>query len=359
MIIAAQQPRSAALRLPSLLARLAALALGLAAAGLVSAAEPPAFVPVLETDFPDPFVLLAGGTFYAYATNTDHGERNVQLASSANLADWSLVKGPDGKPRDAMPELPPWARRGWTWAPEVMKTAGGYLLYFTAKEKKTGLQCVGVAASADPQGPFTSDAAEPLVCQRDLGGTIDASPFRDSDGKLYLYFKNDGNAVRKPVQIWVQPLAPDGLSVAGEAAPLLKPDAAWEGSVIEAPSMARIGETYALFYSANDFGWPDSMRLSPYGIGYATCRTPQGPCTDAPENPLLHSFNASVGCLSGPGHQALFQVGARWFIAFHAWSASPNCHRLDWARFLYVAPLIWKEGKPAVGISLRPAAAKP
>jgi beta-xylosidase len=337
---------------PSFLRCLAPLAL--AAAAPASAAEPPAFVPVLETDFPDPFVLLAGGTFYAYATNTDHGERNVQLASSANLADWSLVKDSDGKPRDAMPELPPWAKRGWTWAPEVMKTGGGYLLYFTAKEKKTGLQCVGVAASADPRGPFTSDAAEPLVCQRDLGGTIDSSPFRDSDGKLYLYFKNDGNAVHKPVQIWVQPLAADGLSVSGEAVALLKPDAAWEGSVIEAPSMARIGDSYALFYSANDFAWPESMRLSPYGIGYATCRTPQGPCTDAPDNPLLHSFNASVGCLSGPGHQALFQVGPRWFIAFHAWSASPNCHPLDWKRFLYVAPLIWKDGKPAVGISLRP-----
>jgi beta-xylosidase len=316
-------------------------------------------VPVLETDFPDPFVLLAGDTFYGYATNTDRGTVNVQLASSRNLADWALVRDASGHPKDAMPELPPWAKRGWTWAPEVLKTGNAYLLYFTAKEKKTGLQCVGVAASADPRGPFISEAAEPLVCQRDLGGTIDASPFRDADGKLYLYFKNDGNAVRKKVQIWGQPLAPDGLSVTGEPVALLKPDAAWEGSVIEAPSMARIGDGYALFYSANDFGWPDSMRLSPYGIGYATCRAPQGPCSDAPENPLLHSFHASIGCLSGPGHQALFQVGPRWFIAFHAWSASRGCERLDWKRFLYVSPLIWRDGKPAIGISLRPTPPKP
>ena len=38
-----------------------------------------------------------------------------------------------------------------------------------------------------------SDAAEPLVCQTALGGSIDPDPFRDSDGILYLYFKNDGN----------------------------------------------------------------------------------------------------------------------------------------------------------------------
>jgi hypothetical protein len=69
---------------------------------------------------------------------------------------------------------------------------------------------------------------------------------------------------------------------------------------------------------------------------------------------VLHSFNAGGTCLSGPGHQAIFRVGARWVVAFHAWSATPGCHKLDWKRFLYVAPLLWKDGVPAVGISLRP-----
>jgi len=330
-----------------------------AAAVAAAAAEPPAFVPVLQTDFPDPFVLLAGDTFYAYATNTGRGDRNVQLASSKNLADWSLVKDEAGKPRDAMPELPPWAKRGWTWAPEALKMDGGYRLYFTAKDKKSGQQCVGVASSGDPQGPFTSQATEPLVCQHELGGTIDASPFRDADGNLYLYFKNDGNAVHKPVHLWVQRLTADGNAVAGEAKPVLKADASWEGDLIEAPSMARIGDKYLLFFSANDFGWPDGTRLSPYAMGYASCGGPEGPCTVAAGNPLLHSFNASIGCLSGPGHQAPFQVGARWFVAFHAWAASPGCRKLEDARYLYVAPLIAKDGVPAVGVSLRPTAPKP
>jgi beta-xylosidase len=335
----------------------AAAALSLTVSAVAAgAADPPLFVPVLTTDFPDPFVLLAGDTFYAYATNSDRAERNVQLASSKNLADWTIVGDASGKPRDAMPQLPPWAKRGFTWAPEVLKSPTGYLLYFTAKEAKAGLQCVGVAASADPAGPFTSDAAEPLVCQRDLGGTIDASPFRDSDGSLYLYVKNDGNAAHKPVQLWVQRLSRDGLSVTGEAKALLKAGGGWEGGLIEAPSMAKLGDAYTLFFSANDFAWQDSMRLSPYGIGYATCRGPEGPCTEAADNPILHSFSGSAGCLSGPGHQALFPVGARWFIAFHAWQATPGCRKQDWKRFLYVAPLIVKDGKPAVGVGLRPKA---
>jgi beta-xylosidase len=340
------------------LPRLCLAAAALLVPATAQAADPPAFVPVLESDFPDPFVLPAGDTFYAYATNGGRGDRNVQLAASQNLADWALVKDASGKPRDAMPDLPPWAKKGWTWAPEVLKVEGGYRLYFTAKDKKSGQQCVGAAFSADPQGPFTSAATEPLVCQHELGGTIDASPFRDADGRLYLYFKNDGNAARKTVQLWVQPLSADGNAVAGEAKPVLKAGAAWEGDLIEAPSMARIGDKYLLFFSANDFGWPDAARLSPYAMGYAACIGPEGPCKEAPGNPLLHSFSASIGCLSGPGHQALFQVGARWFVAFHAWSATPGCRKLDDARFLYIAPLIVQDGTPRVAVSLRPSAAK-
>ena len=50
-----------------------------------------------------------------------------------------------------------------------------------------------------------------------LGGTIDANSFRDSDGKLYLYYKNDGNRVGKVSQIWGQRLSDDGLKVVGTA----------------------------------------------------------------------------------------------------------------------------------------------
>ena len=42
----------------------------------------------------------------------------------------------------------------------------------------------------------------------DQGGTIDANPFRDTDGKLYLYYKSDGNAVGKTSFIWGQRLSP-------------------------------------------------------------------------------------------------------------------------------------------------------
>ena len=79
-----------------------------------------------------------------------------------------------------------------------------------------------------------------------------------------------------------------------------------------------------------------------------------GPCTDAAENPILNSFNdREAGCLSGPGHPAIFQVGQRHFIAFHAWAATSGCRPADSERYLYIAPLFWKDGKPQIGPSLR------
>jgi beta-xylosidase len=278
------------------------------------------------------------------------------MAVSTNLVDWAPLR--DGnRLHDAMPTLPPWARSGFTWAPEVLPVDGGFILYFTAKHRRSGKQCIGAARSSDPRGPFVSEAAEPLVCQPELGGTIDASPFRDADGRLYLYYKNDGNAIGRPTEIFGQRLAPDGLSVVGEPVALLRNDTEWEAHVIEAPTMARHGTGYTMFFSANHYGWEEHQRLSPYAIGYATCQGPMGPCTDAATNPILYSYNTrEAGCLSGPGHPAVFEARGRQFIAFHAWAATRGCRRDLPQRYLYVAPLGWRGDAPQIAPSLRPAA---
>ncbi len=332
----------------------AAMLAGLAPAA--STAEPQPFVPVYPTNFPDPFVLPHDGRYLAYATNAERDQANVQMAVSPDLVNWAPLKDAD-KLHDAMPVLPAWAQRGWTWAPEVMKLEDRYLLFFTAREKASGRQCTGVAASTDPLGPFTSDAKEPLICQRDLGGTIDASPFRDTDGKLYLYFKADANAVGKPTDIYVQPMTPDGMGLTGEPVALLTNDVPWEAHVIESPTMVRHGDAYVLFYSANHFGWEKDQRLSPYAMGYATCTGPAGPCKDAPENPILYSYmDKTAGCLSGPGHQAVFEAAGKQYIMFHAHIARGGCQNAHKGRAMYIAPLGWRDGKPVIGTSLRPAA---
>jgi beta-xylosidase len=328
-----------------------AIATALLCVGAAPPAEP-AFVPVFNVNFPDPFVLLHGGRFIAYSTNDGP---NVPVATSSDLVHWSFVGDPaTGKQRDALPQLGSWAKTGFTWAPEVLELGGTYLLYYTASDRRRDAQCIGVAVASDPLGPFVDSRAEPIVCQEALGGSIDADAFEDGDGKLYLYFKNDGNRVRKRTAIWAQQLAPDGLSVLGEPVELIRDDQSWEQKLVEAPSMIHSPIGYELFFSAAYFGWNDDQRLSPYGMGYARCSGPLGPCTKSADNPILHSFNdRESGCLSGPGHQSIFAVGQRSFISFHAWEATRGCRKAGDKRFLYIAPLFWKDGKPQLGPSLR------
>lgn len=289
--------------------------------------------PVFEENFPDPFVLEVGKTYYAYGTNGPNG--NVPTLRSDDLVDWRVGK-------DAMPNLGKWAYVGKTWAPEVLAASDdSYVLYYTANAADIGRQCIGRAVSRTPTGPFVDRSAKPLVCQPAEGGSIDASPFRDEDGTLYLLWKNDGNAIGETTYIYAQRLSPDGTRLIGQPARLVKNDRGWEGAVVEAPTLWRQGDGYYLFFSANVF---DSDQ---YAVGYATCERPLGPCEDAPENPILKSACDA----SGPGHQTILRddEGETWFV-YHAWPRSGEDKRVMW-----IDPLEWKGGKPdVVGPTCRP-----
>src|SRR3954469_2307322 len=90
--------------------------------------------PVHGDNFPDPGVLRAGGTYYAYSTNSS--AENVPTLTSPDLVTWT--DGPD-----ALPDVGTWAVGGNTWAPEVIAAGGRYLLFYTARSIATGRQCIG------------------------------------------------------------------------------------------------------------------------------------------------------------------------------------------------------------------------
>lgn len=290
--------------------------------------------PVLRQDFADPAILRVGDTFYAYATNSSG--RNVTAARSTDLVHWELLS-------DVMPALPKWAKLtgGLTWAPEVIDIDGTYVLYFTTRDKASNKQCVGVATSDKPEGKFRSAGDQALVCQAKEGGTIDASPFRDADGRLYLYFKNDGNCCGIPTYLYVQKLSADGLSLEGEATRLVRNDVQWEGGVVEAPTMVLHDGGYYLFFSANNYAGHE------YAVGYATCDSALGPCEDAPENPILASRLKPPPMIIGPGHQTVFDLDGQTWILYHAWEVIGESRRGD-RRLLYIDRLDWVDGRPVV-----------
>lgn len=284
--------------------------------------------PVLTGDHPDPQAIRAGDAWFLYTTNSP--AENVPVQRSTDLVTWE----PAG---DAMPQLPAWADRGKTWAPEVIALAPDrFVLYPTMASSATGRQCIGRAVASSPTGPFVDAAAAPLVCQAAEGGSIDASPFRDADGTLYLTWKNDGNAIGQDTWLSVQRLAPDGLSLVGAPTRLLKQDAAWEGALIEAPFFWRHGDGLFLFYSANDYG------SDAYAVGYATCKGPLGPCVKAPE-PVLRSNDAAAG----PGHCALVESGGRTWMLYHAWPPDA-IGSTDPGRQVWLDEVTWDGDRPTV-----------
>jgi beta-xylosidase len=287
--------------------------------------------PVIRSlSFADPFVIRAADGYYAYAT-TD-GIRNISMARSDDLVAWEQLD-------DALPDLPAYIS-GDTWAPEVFETSAGFVMYYTGRAFRlerpdgTGPQCIGVAVAEAPEGPFVDAREEPLVCQTELGGTIDATVLEDADGTRYLVYKNDGNCCAQLTRFYARRLSEDGLALEGEETDLgLSNDSFWEGRVIEAPTALLHEGTYYLFFSANDFGGPD------YAVGYATAPDPLGPYEDAEENPILTTEPGALG----PGHQAIIsdKDGELWMV-YHAWDAA-LIYRQVW-----IDRLVFEGGKPVV-----------
>lgn len=298
--------------------------------------------PVIDQDFADPDVLKVGDTYYAYATNS--GGRNIQVARSADLVAWEILD-------DALPLQPDWAALnfGLIWAPEVTSWDGGrtFTMYFVARDTASDKQCIGVATSTQPAGPFKGVGERPLICQADQGGSIDASAFTDDDGQRYLLWKNDGNCCGLDTWLYIQPVAADGLTLTGQPTQLIKADRGWEGQLVEAPTLWKQAGKYYLFYSANSYAGVD------YAIGYALADAPTGPYTKPSDGPLFATDPAS-GVALGPGGQdvVLDDDGETWLM-YHAWDPSAAYRRAALAR------LTWQGATPVVQPPSRAPMPKP
>jgi beta-xylosidase len=287
--------------------------------------------PADRRDAPDPFVLADDRHYVLYTTQV--GLNNVPVATSSDLRHWSPST-------DALPRLPDWAAWGRTWAPGVVRLRGRYVLYFAAQHASSGRQCIGVAVSATATGPFAPVGSSPLVCQVDLGGSIDPDPFVDRDGTVVLLWKSDGNAKGQTSTLFGQRLAPDGLTLDGQPSALVTSGAPWEQPLIENPSMLATGDRFVLLYSG---GWWESAG---YAVGYALCASALGPCTKATvDQPLF----ASAGDEAGPGGTCVITgpAGDQW-LGYHAWTSGAVGYGQGGARSLRFARLALVDGRPVI-----------
>jgi hypothetical protein len=334
-----------------LLAPLVALLVAAGAAGLgaaPAAAYPgaPWFEPstTYTENFPDPSVLVDGGTYYAYATAT--GGSYLPVMTSTDLRTWTArprhpqptcVRGAvDRWFNDALPCPARWApdrpvggrlTKG-VWAPGVARIGSRIVVFYAVLARLVPERwCISVATSSSPLGPFVDDTSGPLVCDADPKGSIDPQPFVDADGTPFLLWKSEGVPGTQPTRIWARRLDASGTAfAAGSRATLLLQTARpWEGNVVENPTMVRHQGTLHLFYSANEW------RSADYATGHAACASPLGPCTRSAGGPVL----ASRGDRLGPGGPTAFSdlhgrlvLGYHWWNAPHtSYPAHPECVR--------------------------------
>ncbi|HZZ42193.1 MAG TPA: family 43 glycosylhydrolase [Tepidisphaeraceae bacterium] len=249
----------------------------------------------LDVIIADPFVLRTKDAYYLYGTTV--ASFGLQVFSSTNLIDWrghGFVLHRTGNS---------WAQNRY-WAPECFEYRGKYYLHYTASSLKSTMRiCLAVADT--PLGPFT-DVKTPWL---DPGqAVIDSDVFRDTDGKLYLYYVLDCSE-NGYSEIRVCALG-DDLTPAKKSAFCLKPSQKWEGKTWnEGPFVMKHNGTYYMTYSANVYAEPS------YGLGYATAVSPMGPWTKSETNPILQKRPG----VAGPGHNAVTTSpdGKELFVVYH------------------------------------------
>ncbi|MGA3352282.1 MAG: glycoside hydrolase family 43 protein [Acidimicrobiales bacterium] len=282
---------------------------------------------ILDRNLPDPAVLDVRGRYYLYSSQTGFDTPPASLTESrgSTLFHWN-------KTGTALATVPSWAETGFTWAPDVRRIDGRYVMYFNAWANKSmyfepsengfsqRAQCIGIASAKNPAGPFTPLAHSPLVCQFNHHGAIDPRTFEAPDGRLYLDWKSDDNADpgHPPTHLWAQELSNNGLEFVGARYLLMSGSRQiWNGGLIEAPDMVYANHKYWLFYSGSWFNTPG------YAIGVAKCSRPVGPCQTISTRPWLTSNSQGAG----PGEESLFHNPQGWWMVYNPWSLYARRYR--------------------------------
>ncbi len=269
------------------------------------------------------------------------------------------------------------------WAPEVIRNPsdGKYYMYFSASAKQnlgidyvsnsddyTDRLYIGVAVADTPAGPFDilgeADAETGILTptinfQVGFGidhniGAIDAHPYFDDDGQLYLYFVRHGDShnqvgnqatgmkmltMTTPDYATATVLTRAGCATIDSFSDILvaqpgEPYFADEGKVNEGPFMYKHNGKYYLTYSAYGYG------AAGYSVHQAVADSPLGPfrkLSQAEGNPVLDG--SLFGDVQGTGHHSLVEVGDELWIVYHRHSSIID--GLGWDRPTAVDRIVW------------------
>ena len=312
------------------------------------AAQPRTYTnPVYSGSMPDPFVLRHRGVYYAFGTTG--GERKPDgriytVLRSTNLVDWRELGGA------LDPPTPDPAYQ--YWAPEVAYSGGTFYLYYSMGGKEEEKFEIRVATSRAPQGPYKDAGIKLLDCENNRF-TIDAHPFRDTDGRWYMFYARnfpDTAGGAHPGTAIVMDRLIGMTKLGGECRTVLRArhpwtlyeanrrmdvyDATFDWHTIEGAFVRKHAGRYYCFYSGSNWQTPN------YGVDYAVADRVTGPYGG--QGAEARVLRGVPGKVRGPGHHSIVvgPDGKTEYFVYHAWDEAMK------VRQMCIDRLVWTPAGP-------------
>lgn len=197
---------------------------------------------------------------------------------------------------------------------------GDIWLYYTEVDSSGNKQVEVAKSTNGPDGPWQT-------FNFNIQNAIDPYFFKDSDGSMYLYYKNDSTGDKS---IYVQPLFFYN-SKTGSPIKVLSPDCSagsgdpgWECcgdyASVEGPCVVKYGSKYFLLYAGGAFG------QSCYSIGFAYSTSPVGTFirrASGNGDPIMSNWE-SPNCYSiGAPNVVQDGAGNSW-VVYRQWPNPPS-----------------------------------
>ncbi|WP_316828525.1 family 43 glycosylhydrolase [Pedobacter miscanthi] len=270
--------------------------------------------PALPGDNPDPSIIRVGKTYYATST-TNEWAPYFTIYKSTDLKNWKLINHvfPNGF-KDMKNQ---WGENNF-WASELVydQKQNRIYAYYTAHNRETkgnpGLQCGTAWIDADQieTGKFTDNG--PVIIE-DECGAIDAFELQQN-GKIYAFWKNDGNGCGKESWIWKQEINESRTKLLGQKSKVFTNSQPWETGLVEGACFFTLGEYVYSLYSVG--GCCDAKCNYKTGIA-RTKDLNSGVWEKYGNNPIMVS-NDKWNC---PGHGTVVKTtDNRLFMLYHAFN---------------------------------------
>lgn len=277
--------------------------------------------PVYAGYFADPFAWRSGDDYFAIGTGPEEAggkaaSKVFPLLRSRDLVHWTEAGRALVRPDVAGDTF---------WAPEIAHVEGRFYLYYSVGHGDKEHQ-LRVATSKKPDGPYVDHGA--LTNVAEVPFAIDPHPFRDDDGRWYLFHARDfldtmddarvGTALVVHELETMTRLSTQGRTVmrAHHNWQLFKKNRPMYGSTfdwytLEGPFVVKHGGRYYCLYSGG------CWEKDTYGVDYCVADHVLGPYDDRGSERGPRVLRTDPRRVIGPGHCSVIED----VLVYHAWDS--------------------------------------